>query len=480
MEVGHALRLVRHDQRALAQRVLRGDAGRAFAGMAGLGLDAADGEHEAARGVAPVRSHGHDAGHVEGGDDLARRAQLDAVAQVHADQRVVDQAQRLAQGRADVVDELHRRRAGSAFGAVDHDEVRRDAGFEHGLDDGEPLPGMAHAEFEAHRLAAGQLAQARHEFHQADGGVEGGVGGRRVAVLPGGDAARLGDLGRDLARGQDAAVPGLGALGQLDLDHLDLRRTGVLDEGLFRERAMLVAAAEIARADIPDQAAPGLAVIAADAALAGVVREVALARAFVQGQDGVGRQRAEAHRRYVEGRHGIGLRAVGAAHGDAEVGVVDARGRHGMVDPFVAVAVDVFLRAEGAFVDLALGALVDDGALRARERRRLRIVFEEVLADLGADEFEKEAQVAQDRIVAPDGVAGLDQVIHAQRAQERQRHSDPQPPGGACEGQGGGDRRARQGQQKSRIAAENPAHVHLRISGWSNHTPATGPRDGEA
>jgi len=64
--------------------------------MAGLRLDAADGEHEAARGVAPVRSHGHGARHVEGGDDLARRAQLDAVAQVHADQGVVHQPQRLA------------------------------------------------------------------------------------------------------------------------------------------------------------------------------------------------------------------------------------------------------------------------------------------------------------------------------------------------------------------------------------------------
>ena len=43
MEVGHALRLVGHDQRALAQRILRGDASGAFAGVAGLGLDAADG-----------------------------------------------------------------------------------------------------------------------------------------------------------------------------------------------------------------------------------------------------------------------------------------------------------------------------------------------------------------------------------------------------------------------------------------------------
>ncbi|MNT53890.1 hypothetical protein D3C72_1910070 [compost metagenome] len=99
-----------------------------------------------------------------------------------------------------------------------------------------------------------------------------------------------------------------------------------------------------------------------------------------------------------------------------------------MVDPFVAVAVDVFLGAEGALVDLALGALVDDGTLRARERRGLCVVFQEVLADLGADELEEKAQVAQDRVVAPDRMPRLDQVIDAQGAQHQQRDGGGQPP----------------------------------------------------
>ncbi len=84
MEVEDALGFVRHHQRALAQRVLGGDAGRAFVGVAALRLDAADGEHEAARRVGPVGADGQHAGDVEGADDLAAGAELDFVPQVQA------------------------------------------------------------------------------------------------------------------------------------------------------------------------------------------------------------------------------------------------------------------------------------------------------------------------------------------------------------------------------------------------------------
>ena len=71
---------------------------------------------------------------------LPRAAELDVLAQVEADERVVDQQQAFLQRRADVVGELERRRAGAALGAVDDDEVGRDAGLEHRLGDAEPLP----------------------------------------------------------------------------------------------------------------------------------------------------------------------------------------------------------------------------------------------------------------------------------------------------------------------------------------------------
>jgi hypothetical protein len=77
--------------------ILGGDTGRAMAGVAGLGLQAAKGEHEAACRVAPVGAGGDGACHVEGGDDLARRADADLLAQIDANQGVVYQHQSFAQ-----------------------------------------------------------------------------------------------------------------------------------------------------------------------------------------------------------------------------------------------------------------------------------------------------------------------------------------------------------------------------------------------
>ena len=75
---------------------------------------------------------------------------------------------------------------------------------------------------------------------------------------------------------QHAAVAGLGALAELELDHLHLRvGRALLGEALRAEAAVVVAAAEVARADLPDQVAAVLAVVAADRAFAGVVREAA-------------------------------------------------------------------------------------------------------------------------------------------------------------------------------------------------------------
>ena len=84
------------------------------------------------------------------------------------------------------------------------------------------------------------------------------------------------------------------------------------------EAAVAVAAAEIAGADFPDDVAAVLAVIGADAALAGVVREAALLGAGVQRAHRVGAERAKAHRRDVEHRGRIRPGAIRTADGDAE------------------------------------------------------------------------------------------------------------------------------------------------------------------
>src|SRR5882757_4536480 len=101
---------------------------------------------------------------------------------------------------------------------------------------------------------------------------------RRDAVLAHRDAPDLGNFFRNLGRRQHPAMPGLGALADLELDHLDLIVGRDTREFVRVEAAVAVATTEIAGADLPDDVAAVLAMIGADAALAGVVREAALFR----------------------------------------------------------------------------------------------------------------------------------------------------------------------------------------------------------
>src|SRR6185437_7118813 len=146
-------------------------------------------------------------------------------------------------------------------------------------------------------------------------------------------------------------MAGLRALRQLDLDHLDLRVRGGFGETLGREAAIGIAAAEIAAGNLPDGVAAEFAVIAAETAFAGVMREIAELGAFVQRANGVGAERAEAHRRDVIDRGGIGVAALRAADGDAEIAADRRARRQRMVDPLEIVAVDVLLGAEGPLVE---------------------------------------------------------------------------------------------------------------------------------
>ncbi len=67
---------------------------------------------------------------------------------------------------------------------------------------------------------------------------KGAVAGRRNAVRAHRHAADGGDFGRDLGGGQHAAMAGLGALAELDLDHLDLRILRVGGKSFRRECAV--------------------------------------------------------------------------------------------------------------------------------------------------------------------------------------------------------------------------------------------------
>src|SRR3546814_16725702 len=91
------------------------------------------------------------------------------------------------------------------------------------------------------------------------------------AVLSFGHAARRRDFGADLRARQHPAVPGLGALAQLDFDHLDLILRGAIAEAFVVEPPHRVAEAEIDAAEFPDDVAAVGTVIGAVTALAGVI-----------------------------------------------------------------------------------------------------------------------------------------------------------------------------------------------------------------
>ena len=75
------------------------------------------------------------------------------------------------------------------------------------------------------------------------------------------------------------------------------------------------------------------------------------------------------------------------------------------------------MRAERPLVELHLGALVDHRAAVAAEGRAVGLALEEILPHLGADFFEDEAQMREDRIIAQHRMALLHQIAHTDRRQ---------------------------------------------------------------
>jgi hypothetical protein len=101
-------------------------------------------------------------------------------------------------------------------------------------------------------------------------------------------------------------MPGLGALGQFYLDHLDRCLGSCFLEPLGRKAAVLTAAAEVSGAHLPDQIAAMLEMEVGDAALPSVLVEAAEGCAAVERAHRIIAQRAKAHGRDVEQRGSIG------------------------------------------------------------------------------------------------------------------------------------------------------------------------------
>ena len=329
-----------------------------------------------------------------------------------------------------MVGKLQRGRARAAFGAVHHDEIGRDAGFQHRLDDAHEFAPMADAELEPHRLAPRQFAQLADKGAKFERRGKGRMRRGGDTVLSHRDAARLGDFGGDLGCGQHAAMAGLGPLAELDFDHLDLRIAGLCAEFLGVKAPIGGAAAEIARRHLIDQVAAPLPVIARDAAFAGVMGKTARLGSAIERKDRIGRHRPERHGRDVIERCVIGLLAILAADFHAEIAVGQVLGRDGMRDPAIAGIIHTLARAKGAFVFDVLGALIDDGPHIARERLFVHVAFDQILADLGADAFKDKAHMPHHRIVAQDRMIALGHIIDPhQRQHAKHQHPQPSPAG---------------------------------------------------
>ena len=156
----------------------------------------------------------------------------------------------------------------------------------------------------------------------------------------------------------------LGALAELDLDHLDLRIARIGPKFFGVEGAIVIAATEIARGHLPDQVAAVFAVVHRDRTVTGVMRKASALGTGIERADGIGAERAKTHGRDIEHASTLWLRGIGP-DGDAKVMRSQRAGRHRMRHPFMSGGMGIELGAEGPFVRITLGTLIDQRTLRA-------------------------------------------------------------------------------------------------------------------
>ena len=251
------------------------------------------------------------------------------------------------------------------------------------------------------------------------------MGRRRDAIGADRDTACLRNFLGDLAARQDAAMAGLGALAELDLDHFDLRILRGLCKLIGIEGAVIGPAAEIAAADFPHEVTAVRTVIARDAPFAGIVVEIARGGPLVERHDRIGRQRSEAHRGDIEERGRIGLRTLLAADIDPPFRRGLRIGHDRMGKPFILVRIDVQFGPEGMRIELAFRPCVDEGALLVVERASLEIAFDDIGPRIGAQVFHDPADMREQWVIAPQRVLALEEIV---QRQQQQRNGDYQAP----------------------------------------------------
>ena len=108
------------------------------------------------------------------------------------------------------------------------------------------------------------------------------------------------------------------------------------------------------------------------------------------------------------------MRAIGTADGNAEVIRLGIGRLHRMVQPFKSIRIHIIIRAERAFVQHAFGTLIDHGPFIARERHGVFFVLEEILPHFRAYFFEQKAHMRGNRIIAQNGMMGLEIIMQTQ------------------------------------------------------------------
>ena len=212
-------------------------------------------------------------------------------------------------------------------------------------------------------------------------------------------------------------MPRFGSLAELDFDHFYLGVAGAGSKTIGVKRPRVIAASEIAGADFPNQVTTVHAVVLGHRALAGVVRKATPFGAGIERLHCIGRQRPKTHGRDIEHAGFVGLCAGRATNPQPKVVADNVARCHGVVDPLVAIALHVQLCAEGAFIGFPFGTRIRQAALTARKRGGFGVAFQKVLPNFGANLFQHEPDVANDRVVASHRAFGLSHVAQANPAQ---------------------------------------------------------------
>ncbi len=100
--------------------------------------------------------------------------------------------------------------------------------------------------------------------------------------------------------------------------------------------------------------------------------------------------------------------------------------RKRVVNPFIALLVDIPLGAKGKTICLLFGSLINDGANLARYWEAICFSFDKVLLNFWANHFKKIAKVSQDREVSEDRFLGLDGLINSERKNRQGENQSPQ------------------------------------------------------